>query len=763
MPVDAPELLGADGRPLTREEPMDGATAKALQAYVSTFVSALTNARLPVERRARDPFGAHVWVFAAAAMTSTVAGQAPFTVYREKPEVTGQRVARAKANGSPWQGPRSGLARRAVQRHLAGGVSLKRLSMKAAEPDYDHPAMELMLRPNPLQSGVQLQQVTDLWLILEGEAFWVMTDDEGNPPAAGQAPTRIWPIPPRCFVPMHENGRFGEVIGWWYQPPSWMPNATAGNVKIPLGLSEVLHFKTANPSNSVRGLSRLYGAADSVATDLDARAHNRSLVRNNSVPKGAFTTDAPIDLKQLKEFLTNWEQQHKGPDNSGRIGLLTHGVKYQAFGLSPEKLEYLGQLQWHRDEILAAMNVPPSLLGQTEYTNYATQLGQNRNFWELTVLPMLRLKESTIDGSPLFFGETDNVFGAYDLSGIEALRAGIEEKAVTAERLCGETLHMPPSAAYEVVGLDAPEYVGDDVAFVGPMVRPVADALEGPPPAPAPAPAEPAKSMAPAGRVRMSAKARATKNKNRWAAFIQVQAPHEAAMRKAYRRWVAEQRRQTLERFDQAAGLKAEIIDLVAVLPDPDEGGNRLGEFVRPTFTKATEDIYGFTLDDIGIATFEVDDTRIQDFWRTRERVFKRTIPTTARTNLFNALTEGVSAGETVQQLRQRVGQVYDVAGSHFKTLQVARTETAGLMNGVRDTMFEAQGFQLHEWVSAGDEATRSDHRAFDGIGAKPRGFNFLEVVAGSGVLRHPGDPDGPAGQVINCRCLAVPATEDEE
>ena len=57
------------------------------------------------------------------------------------------------------------------------------------------------------------------------------------------------------------------------------------------------------------------------------------------------------------------------------------------------------------------------------------------------------------------------------------------------------------------------------------------------------------------------------------------------------------------------------------------------------------------------------------------------------------------------------------------------------------------------EWLSSGDAATRETHLLADG-----QRVDFGETFdVGGAALAFPGDPSGPAGETINCRCTALP------
>ena len=140
-----------------------------------------------------------------------------------------------------------------------------------------------------------------------------------------------------------------------------------------------------------------------------------------------------------------------------------------------------------------------------------------------------------------------------------------------------------------------------------------------------------------------------------------------------------------------------------------------------------------------------------------RQAIITGSTPTTLQANLSETITQGLQNGESIRAVRARISAVFDGQISAAKTLQIARTETAGLMNTIRDEVFKQQGFTKEAWSTAGDEIVRDDHVTFGAAGPQERGFNYMSLVSGVGTLRYPHDPAAPVGQVVNCRCLKLP------
>lgn len=117
---------------------------------------------------------------------------------------------------------------------------------------------------------------------------------------------------------------------------------------------------------------------------------------------------------------------------------------------------------------------------------------------------------------------------------------------------------------------------------------------------------------------------------------------------------------------------------------------------------------------------------------------------------LRKALAAGVAAGEGMPQLAKRIDQLYlaDIIPNRSKT--IAQTEVVAASNWASDQAAQQSGLELERvYLATEDTKTRPAHADADGQ-VVPMGQPF-EV--GGEPLMYPGDPEGSAGNVINCRC----------
>jgi hypothetical protein len=626
----------------------------------------------------------------------------------------------------------------------------------------------------------QLWQLTAIDMMTKGESFWRLLNEQGNPIGLGETPSIIWPTNPLCVDPIVLAGQF---VGWRFaQRKTDGTGGYAGRVQN-LQIWQMIQFKFIDPENPLRGLAPLIPAASSIKLDMTVADHTQAMMSNGADPGGLLINkDGFDDEAEETEFLRKYNQRHRGEKNVNRTGVLSGGWEYYKTGMTTKDMDYPNLKTWDRDEILAAMRTPKTVVGVTDAVNYATQLGQDKNFWDKALIPIIKYFEAVLDGT-LLFEEPDDVVGAFDLSGVDALRAGLKDQVEIANNMAGSNLHTPPSLAYEKVGLDMEPYEGSEDCLVSPILSTVKDvvaagSLLNQPIEPT-ATQEPTASQEPMP-LGESVIIRKSSKISRWRNFIvQVHAPMMMATSTQWRKYIKNEKSLQLAAFDKIANEKSwdnsmgairvfiaedgykpysKAVDPTTVLLDVIEAAKRLGVKIRPIYDKGLQDTYDYTIKELGgISVFELDDPDIMSYYAQAEKRLVGTAPYTISRNVLSSIRAGIEAGETIADIRLRVGKVYDIAGSSPKTLQIARTESTSFINGARDVMFNKASIEETEWSTSGDEQVRETHVIFGDSGAHPINFNYLSLVGKPGSLIYPGDKDAPADEIINCRCTKIP------
>lgn len=790
----ASKLLGPDGKPILqwlgdRYKAADTTENREsiLRAYMG-FISALTGVRHSPTMRASEPMMNHAWVYAAAMAFATNIAQLPFQVYLETDAAQSLRQAQFKRLNLRWIGGNYGAKRTAVQRHLSNPVRREYgIAFKDVEAAPEDPISRVLYRPNPWLTGSQMLMGVVLSIIIEGEAFLLKTGENRQPLGVLGEFSELHVLPPSSLAEYIDTNT-NTVSYWEYVCRAGDGLGKRGTIRRILPY-ELIHIKLYNPKNPIRGLSRIAAAAAGIETSLMADAHNRSVIANGANPGGIISLKSgagfsgSLNNKEVRQsFEESFQLQFAGPENANKVATMPEGVEWTKIGLSPVEMDYLEGKRWTREEILAVIGVPKSALSITDDLNFATAIAQDRNFWRNSLIPTCRLIEDAFDWQGMSH-RPDTQFAGFDLSKVEALRAGMADQINAAKAMSEQTLHVPPKIAFERVGLDMPDYPGNEDALVSPVVVPYEklDELQQPI---EPGPSAP-ESQAPGSQgdrtaqgdgatraILRQSEIQKARNDRYWSLVDTVTyRPIGRLIGGGYAQWVAREKVLQIQQFDQrfmrgkAISKETNITpaDVEAFLLPLSEVSKRLAKRFAAVYHDSLEKVFKFTTElDMGaIPVFAIDDPRLLQFMENRTKIIQGTMPVTLQNNLRRSLLEGINASDTLVELRDRISRVFNNAASPSKTLQVAVTETGGFVNGARDVMFEAQGFVDEEWITSMDEHVRQSHETYGAAGVKPRGFDYLTLrPTGNpfgGRLLFPHDPSAPADEVVNCRCAKRP------
>lgn len=136
-------------------------------------------------------------------------------------------------------------------------------------------------------------------------------------------------------------------------------------------------------------------------------------------------------------------------------------------------------------------------------------------------------------------------------------------------------------------------------------------------------------------------------------------------------------------------------------------------------------------------------------------------IPNEVYSEIIGEVERGIRQGTSIPDIASSIDQRLLDAGSArwtSRATMIARTETIGASNGgafaaaIRRAQDEGELFPEKVWIATLDRRTRPAHQVAD---AQRVALLDPFQVGGAG-LQFPGDPSGPAAQVINCRCSTL-------
>lgn len=245
----------------------------------------------------------------------------------------------------------------------------------------EHPVLQLIKRPNPLQSKSDYLHAKVGYYMIAGNGY------EERLVVGGQIRELYQLRPDRMKVVMADSGlpeRYVYQVGN-KASKSWQFDAKKFTC-------DVRHTKRFHPTNDFYGLSPIEPTAFAIDQSNQGMAWLQALLQNSARPSGALTVngDSTLTTEQFNRLKTQIEEQYSGARNAGRPMLLEGGLDWKPMGLSPTDMGIIeAKLSAARDVSLG-LGVPPQLLGIPGDNTYSNYKEARLAFWEDTAIPMLQ-------------------------------------------------------------------------------------------------------------------------------------------------------------------------------------------------------------------------------------------------------------------------------------------------------------------------------------------------------------------------------------
>jgi HK97 family phage portal protein len=238
----------------------------------------------------------------------------------------------------------------------------------------NHPLLDLLARPNPIQSGRNFMRELVTNYLVTGNSY-IIKDTEDNKP-----PKELWPIP---------TAKVKVVASKSGMPKTYEIETMKINVDQTTGSSRLLHIRDISIDGELIGMSALEPAAISADLHNAALRWNYSLLRNGAKTPYAITgkDGAELNAEQKAAVVEWWNKAYQGENNAGKPIILS-GIDVKPIGLSPVDMDYKETVREAANNICLAFGVPPVMV-TGEGNTYNNMKEARESFYENTILPLL--------------------------------------------------------------------------------------------------------------------------------------------------------------------------------------------------------------------------------------------------------------------------------------------------------------------------------------------------------------------------------------
>lgn len=626
---------------------------------------------------------------------------------------------------------------------------------EAADPKL----MALLKKPNPRQNFVDFFQEWSGFYELHGETFILKTQSFGQAVGISGLPSQLDNLNPGKMVEIVDKPT-DTLLGWRYHD---------GRQFTP---QEILHTKDFNPYNKWRGLSPCKPIWDELQIDQATVDFNLAFFKNDGTPGFALSTDQGLTEDQRKRIEEWWEKRHKGTRNAFKMAVFEKGLKPMTITPSHKEMDFVSQKDLMRKEIMGIWRVPESLFNMTATVNYATFMGQMRVFWIYTLIPILNKFSSSIT-MDLVTPRMPGLVFDFDLMNVVAFQEQLGDKADVAEKLwkIGFTadelndklaLGFKGSKPWRATGWVGWATIPAQDALDNPRVSQTVNDPTGIPPIDAPGePGTPGASKKPKTPAPAPSKSVDTANKAMRRTllvknFNRRQTHVEKLFESKMSRFFNELRVEALK-------TPPEMIEKGIVNINWHKADATLRKHITPVMWLAINSGVSMGKDNVA-PTKGIADDQLANQLSSYLSVKMNNIADlndTVKDQLSETLKQGILDGSSSQMQRDELlatlteGMKGVFNRAVTRAALIARTETVGAVNGGGLLYYRNIGVEKKSWITAHDDLVRESHQE-----CEDQGDIDIDKQFDNG-LAYPGDPNGGADEICNCRCVLAPAQND--
>lgn len=585
-----------------------------------------------------------------------------------------------------------------------GSLPVCLIDKKSKEKVFDHDLLTLLNSPNKDNQKTRKDLLRDLtvWKILCGDGYLYAGGLPGKPPV------QLFVLnSPRMTVQPDDNGYAGTYTYTnAFQSMNFVRQKLTDKFLAEGGRGELLPISNFNPnfsSGDLRGMSEIVPLYFELNQYLEASKHNLGLLKNGARPSGALVikdkSGSPAQLnddafKRLKDMM---EENYQGAAGSGKPLILEGGLEWQEMSLTPKEMDFVKSKDGNEQQIYKVLQVPIQVIMDVGAT-YNNLDAAKLEFYENRIVPFGLDILGAIGRFLLpLYKDGDKYDLGIDPDQIDVLSFKRNQRRQVIESSTTLTLNEKRQQLGEqpIVGGDA-VFTVTGFAIAGPDAKKAAPLTGNNP-----------NNLIPIKKKVGSVEVKTVSEGDLMSVAYSIKDPGILATTQNMAEKVYEE---LVARFGQ------DVVDEV----------QSSGAF---DLTQA-----------------------VQDFIKQSSTNLITQIDDTTQDAIREELAAGIAASETIDELADRIGSVFDDA-SEARALTIATTESTYLAGyGAREALNQA-GITKTTWLAVLDSHTRDTHAALDQTDSDNDGYFHIGPLS----AQYPGDWGDPA-EDINCRCAITGA-----
>jgi HK97 family phage portal protein len=596
------------------------------------------------------------------------------------------------------------------------------------DPDTPLPGGFDLFNPNPFMSLNELNYIALVHFFYNGE-YMVEIKEEPF--------FHLMPLNPRNMT------RIEGTMDWKYDN---------GKVRRVIDSDHLIYAALFNPDVTSEGTGRGLSPVDVVKADLmnekSAIDYNTNFFKNFGQIGGFFyDNEAKARPEDMDLIVKQFESTKVGSRNAYKTLGLPRGIRYEQLQQTMAEMQYLESRKDVRDRILAVLGIHKALFGVTDQVNRSVSEEATRMLWLHNLKPRMR-RIQQVWNRQFFRRYYPTYTYKYDFSDVAELKQSVDtiDKQAKLLKFLGYTTNeINEKLNLEMEEIDDPVL---NMRTIPNSLIPASELLMDDEEATASDPTELLAEYLPDEQVKETA-ARSNYSQVKYSRNItRLKRKSERDMAgkigKFFSKELGDVMRIVLGKQSSAEKPLDVNTTLAEIMNKINENKAKLAITLKPLFEEASLEADKLAISMLNnselepLIADEVVDALVNNITNVSNYSYKL---------IRNQIKTGVNAGETIEEIADRVKRVYKFNSARSRT--IARTETLKAVEGTTDLRYRREGVKMKQWLNTGGPESREEHNNNAAQGPIPYDQPFQNGQMTTA--------EGTASQVINCRCTIVP------
>jgi len=634
--------------------------------------------------------------------------------------------------------------------------------------------VDLFNRPHPTMNRQLFWEMVVTWNCLRGEFFIMPLDGaDGTVDLTERNPRveRLLTVPTELFWHIVQGY---DLKAWRY---TGSPLLTPLPSEI-LSPGEIIHSRTPNPYLYWRGMSPLFLAMGPAGADYAASQYAKGYWMNNADTGVIVTTEQQCAPDQREAILTALRERKRKAGTADRPLFLWGGAKVEKPQLSGMEQQFIENRKMNRQEIAAIYEVPDSIMGFSEAKASALSGGgdaiqqEQIGFLENTICPLCCHIEAAIEPVIKTFGE--DLIGWFDVDSQPAMQAARRARVDTAAKAFAIGASFNDVNTVYDLGFEKKPW--GDLSYLPFNLQQVGETPE-----PLPSETEPdgdeaksnpfsaMRSLLSGIKTTPQVRKPSVDVVNLWKAHITARRAAVKMFEGKIGKVVMRFRTSTLAKLNEihlekSAGRMGEIKSLIDLIFHATSFGKALNTELETPLRSTLQSAGDQMRAELGQDDpWKYPPQAVQEFLASRTQKIAG-VGDTLRNQLNTALTDGMEAGETTDELAARLKGVFNEF-TDGGARRVAQTEVNTAYNTARHEAMTDAGIEYKSWLSSHGPHVRPAHAEAEEVYLnEPIPLDEPFDVGGDQMM-FPGDDSlgADVSNIINCQCIQLAAQKQSE